>query len=150
MAYVMARPRRMRLAPTAEPNVIPFIDVLLVLLIIFMVTAPKPDTDLRVDLPRAAHAPAAIIRPTLVELRAENGAIRAFVCGAPVAAGMLGARTLACARANNPTLSAATALADTPIFVRADLDVSYQAVVATIEELQSARFAKVAISAQRA
>jgi len=37
--------------PMADPNVIPFIDILLVLLIIFMVTAPIPTVDIRVDLP---------------------------------------------------------------------------------------------------
>jgi len=37
--------------PMTDPNVIPFIDILLVLLIIFMVTAPIPTVDIRVDLP---------------------------------------------------------------------------------------------------
>jgi biopolymer transport protein ExbD len=38
-------------APSTEPNVIPFIDILLVLLIIFMVAAPAPTVDVNVDLP---------------------------------------------------------------------------------------------------
>ena len=37
--------------PVSDPNVLPFIDILLVLLIIFMVTAPIPTVDIRVDLP---------------------------------------------------------------------------------------------------
>ena len=51
MAAIALRARRARLDETSEPNVIPFIDVLLVLLVIFMVTAPTPTTDLRLDLP---------------------------------------------------------------------------------------------------
>lgn len=38
-------------SPSTEPNVIPFIDILLVLLIIFMVAAPAPTVDVNIDLP---------------------------------------------------------------------------------------------------
>lgn len=41
-------------APMAEINVTPFVDVVLVLLIIFMVTAPLLQQGLSVDLPKAA------------------------------------------------------------------------------------------------
>jgi biopolymer transport protein ExbD len=37
----------------AEPNVIPFIDVMLVLLIIFMVTAPIAAVDIKTDMPKS-------------------------------------------------------------------------------------------------
>ena len=43
--------------PTAEINMIPLIDVMLVLLIIFMITAPLMTHSVKVDLPRAASAP---------------------------------------------------------------------------------------------
>ena len=39
------------MAPNSEPNVIPFIDIMLVMLIIFMVAAPTPTVDVKVDLP---------------------------------------------------------------------------------------------------
>jgi biopolymer transport protein TolR len=42
--------------PLAEMNVTPFIDVMLVLLIIFMVTAPMLASGMNVDLPKAASA----------------------------------------------------------------------------------------------
>jgi len=45
--------RGKRRAPMAEINVIPYIDVTLVLLIIFMVTAPMLQTGVDVDLPQA-------------------------------------------------------------------------------------------------
>lgn len=41
----------------AEINVVPYIDVMLVLLIIFMVTAPLFSTGVEVDLPKAAAEP---------------------------------------------------------------------------------------------
>ncbi len=40
-----------------EINVVPYIDVMLVLLIIFMVTAPLLSTGVKVDLPKAAAKP---------------------------------------------------------------------------------------------
>lgn len=44
-------------APLAEINMVPLIDVMLVLLIIFMVTAPLLTHAVKVDLPRAASSP---------------------------------------------------------------------------------------------
>lgn len=49
--------RRARLRPMAEINVVPYIDVMLVLLIIFMVTAPMLMQGVQVDLPRAKTEP---------------------------------------------------------------------------------------------
>ncbi len=47
-----------RQQPTAEINMIPLIDVMLVLLVIFIVTAPLLTHAVRVDLPRASSSPA--------------------------------------------------------------------------------------------
>lgn len=49
--------RRARLQPMAEINVVPYIDVMLVLLIIFMVTAPMLMQGVQVDLPQAKTEP---------------------------------------------------------------------------------------------
>lgn len=46
-----------RRKPMAEINVVPYIDVTLVLLIIFMITAPLLTTGVEVDLPRTAAKP---------------------------------------------------------------------------------------------
>lgn len=48
-----ARPRR----SIAEINVVPYIDVMLVLLVIFMITAPLLTQGVKVDLPQAASEP---------------------------------------------------------------------------------------------
>ncbi|MFY0640620.1 MAG: protein TolR [Bermanella sp.] len=50
----MARQKR---RPIAEMNVVPYIDVMLVLLVIFMVTAPVLTQGVRVDLPNVASEP---------------------------------------------------------------------------------------------
>jgi len=49
--------RTKRRKPMAEINVVPYIDVTLVLLIIFMITAPLVQTGVDVDLPQAVTAP---------------------------------------------------------------------------------------------
>ncbi len=49
--------KRNRHRPMAEINVVPYIDVMLVLLIIFMVTAPMLMQGVKVDLPEASAAP---------------------------------------------------------------------------------------------
>ena len=51
----MSRMRQRRLM--AEINVVPYIDVMLVLLIIFMITAPLLTQGISVDLPRAGAEP---------------------------------------------------------------------------------------------
>jgi biopolymer transport protein TolR len=48
---------RKRRRPMAEMNVVPYIDVMLVLLVIFMVTAPLLTQGVRVDLPQASSKP---------------------------------------------------------------------------------------------
>ena len=49
--------RRERKKPVAEMNVVPYIDVTMVLLIIFMVTAPLVTQGVKVDLPEAQSEP---------------------------------------------------------------------------------------------
>lgn len=49
--------QRIRKRPMSEINVVPYIDVMLVLLIIFMVTAPLLSQGVKVDLPQAPSSP---------------------------------------------------------------------------------------------
>lgn len=49
--------QRIRKRPMSEINVVPYIDVMLVLLIIFMITAPLLTQGVKVDLPQAAARP---------------------------------------------------------------------------------------------
>ena len=51
------RVRAQRRRPIAEINVVPYIDVMLVLLVIFMITAPLLAQGVKVDLPQAPSKP---------------------------------------------------------------------------------------------
>lgn len=51
------RPVRRKRRQMAEINVVPYIDVMLVLLVIFMITAPLLTTGVDIDLPDSAAAP---------------------------------------------------------------------------------------------
>ena len=56
-AFMPGTKKRGRYQPLAEINVTPLVDVMLVLLIIFMVTAPMMNTAVNVDLPKTAASP---------------------------------------------------------------------------------------------
>jgi biopolymer transport protein ExbD len=150
MAVAAVQRSRANYAPAADPNVIPFIDVLLVLLIIFMVTAPKPTTDLRVDLPVPGDAIIVEIPPTVVHVQRTADGIRYRVGAESVTRADLAQTALAQMLAADSSLTAEQVLAEGRIFVRADLDVDYQSVVWAVDDLQAASFQKVAIVAQNA
>jgi biopolymer transport protein TolR len=63
---------RRRVAPAlSEINVVPLVDVMLVLLIIFMVTAPMLQQGLEVNLPQSRRAPAVTAQPIYVTVPAD-------------------------------------------------------------------------------
>lgn len=127
----------------AEPNVVPFIDVMLVLLVIFMVAAPSPSTQLDVKVPPpGAIALPSIIHSTSVTLAAD-GAV--FIDGERVAQDQFGARLLDVARARNPALAAdlATFFTETPIEFSADQGASYDAVFRVVNDIDRTGFKQV-------
>lgn len=149
MAGAISSANDRRLHPNAEPNVIPFIDVLLVLLIIFMVTAPQPTTDIRVDAPNLTGQ-VSDARPTIVSLVRDGATFRLEVDGAEVEPQALASAVLAQAAANNPLIPAQDLRREARIFVRADLDVAYQSVISVMDELYAAQFARIGVYAQNA
>ncbi len=127
----MAQPRQRR-APMAEINVVPYIDVMLVLLVIFMITAPLLSQGVKVDLPQAASQPLEqdSQEPLVVTVDAE-GNYYINVGGKddePVDAEAIVQRTAAVLR-RQP---------DTPVMVRGDAHVSYGQVVQVMTWLQAA------------
>lgn len=72
MATVHARVGKRK--PMSEINVVPYIDVMLVLLVIFMITAPLMTQGVKVDLPQAAAEPVEeeSIEPLVVTVNAEG------------------------------------------------------------------------------
>ncbi|HWA00121.1 MAG TPA: biopolymer transporter ExbD [Caulobacterales bacterium] len=139
---------KLRLA--ADPNVIPFIDVLLVLLVIFMVTAPLPTVDIKVDLPQPGVSVPTLNRPTIVLLRETPGGVEFAVDDEIVSESALTGTVLMHARANNPELALNNLYSDARIFVRADQTTAYANVVHVIDTLQGEGFAKVGIFAELA
>lgn len=77
-------------APVAEINMVPLIDVMLVLLIVFMVTAPLLTHAVKVDLPKAASTPN-LTKPDTIELAIDNDS-RLFWNGEVIDPGDLAAR----------------------------------------------------------
>lgn len=81
MAMGSFDPRRSE-GPVAEINVVPLVDVMLVLLVIFIITAPLLTNAVKIDLPKASSAPN-ITKPEHIEFAIrENGEL--FWNGAPV------------------------------------------------------------------
>lgn len=72
----VGRPSSARRSSMSQINVTPFVDVMLVLLIIFMVTAPMLDQGVEVDLPEVAEAPGLPVQqePLVITLQ-KNGQV---------------------------------------------------------------------------
>jgi biopolymer transport protein ExbD len=121
------------LAETHEINVTPFIDVMLVLLIIFMVAAPLATVDIPVNLPSAsAQALPAPDKPIFLTLKGD----RTLTLGdAPVTLGNL--------RAALDTASGGDR--SKRVVVRGDKVVPYEAVMQTLDALRSAGYLEVAL-----
>jgi biopolymer transport protein TolR len=128
--------RRRGRAPMADINVTPMVDVMLVLLIIFMVTAPLLTVGVPVDLPKTDAAPITGQDEPLVVSVNSQGQI--FLQETEIELPNLVAR-----------LQAITAnKADTRIFVRGDKSVNYGRVVEVMGTLSSAGFSRVALLAE--
>lgn len=138
--------------PVAEPNVIPFIDILLVLLIIFMVTAPIPTVDIRVDLPPPNPVPIRLegLSPTVIGIRETGSGLAIYVDEETVQLSQLGQKTLEHAIRNNPALNIEDIYAEARIFVRADQSTAYGNVVSVMSQLQEEGFATVGIFSELA
>ncbi|QCE33572.1 protein TolR [Acetobacteraceae bacterium] len=118
-------------------NVTPLVDVMLVLLIIFMVTAPMMTTGVNVDLPKASATPINTdSKPITVSLK-NDGSV--FVGDNPVTLENI-----------VPTLQQASH-GDTAhrIFVRADAKIDYGRVMGLMGKVTSAGFTHVALLAQQ-
>ncbi len=152
MALAASARVRASFEPARDPNVIPFIDVLLVLLIIFMVSAPIPTVDIRVDLPPPNPVPIRLqgLNPTVVGIRETGTGLQVFVDAEIIQMSQLGEATLRHAIGNNPALNVEDIYAEARIFVRADQSTAYGNVVNVMSQLQEEGFAKVGIFAELA
>jgi biopolymer transport protein TolR len=120
----------------AEINVTPMVDVMLVLLIIFMVTAPLLTAGVQVDLPDSRAAPLEQNRqPVTITI---DGSGQVFVDDAPVAGDLLGPRLQQIATSSREP-------GGPRIFLRADRRLDYGRVMAVMGEINHAGLRKVAL-----
>ena len=140
------RSGRSRRAPMSEINVTPLVDVMLVLLIIFMITAPLLVAGVPVDLPESrAGALDQNARPVQIALD-KNGGI--FIDDAAVSHGDL-CEVVPVARALPKQLAAIAAAPAPPegrrIYLRADRSLDYGRVMRVMGELNRAGLNRVAL-----
>ena len=123
--------RRQRRKPMGEINVVPFIDVMLVLLVIFMITAPMLNQGVNGELPQVTSEPIDTDErePLIVSVDREG---QYYISlgdeETPVALDKLGEQVTAML-SRRP---------DTPVMVRGDRNVSYGQVVTLMSTLQGA------------
>ncbi len=124
------------LAPIAEINVTPFVDVMLVLLIIFMVAAPLMIAGVPVNLPQSAAArqnPPQ--KPMVVTISPDQGL---FIRDEQVARDGLIARLGELRQAEG----------DAVAYVRADKSIPYGAVMAVLGEVAAAGYTRISLLSQ--
>lgn len=127
-----------RHAPVAEINMTPFIDVMLVLLIIFMVAAPLLATGVPIDLPKTSAGPINVDQKPLTVSIDEQGKI--YVQDAEVPANALVERLKSVAKQGF----------DERIYVRGASKVDYGKVAEVLAMLKTAGFTKTALINQPA
>ena len=128
------RRRRSRSRPVAEINVTPFVDVMLVLLIVFMVAAPLLTVGVDVDLPKTAAGalPSESEEPLIVTLTAE-GAIVIHTTETPETEFLTRLRGIAQERA------------DDKVFLRADGAIAYARVMQIMGAMNAAGFGNIGL-----
>ena len=121
------------LAENHEINVTPFIDVMLVLLIIFMVAAPLATVDIKVDLPASTAKPAPRPeKPLFLSVKADQSL---YLGDDKIDRAQLG-----------PVLDAKTkGKKDTTIFFQADKSVDYGDLMDVMNALRAAGYLKVGL-----
>jgi len=128
------RARARRNKPMAEINVTPFVDVMLVLLIVFMVAAPLLTVGVPLELPRSAAAPLPVDQedPLTINLDAAG---QVYVQREPVAFDALIAtlQALAAARASDR------------VFLRADAALDYGRVAQVMGALNAGGFRNIGL-----
>ena len=135
-ASVKRLARGARHRPMGEINVTPFVDVMLVLLIVFMVTAPLLTVGVEVDLPKTqAGQINADAAPLVVSMKADGSL---YLQEAKIDSDALIPRLRAVSEANS----------DIRIFVRGDAAVTYGDILGVIGRIQAAGFSKVALVAK--
>ena len=130
------RARRRYYRPVSDINVTPFVDVMLVLLVVFMVTAPMMTVAVPVDLPKTQARTLSANKEPLVVSVDSSGKVYLQEKGMTLEALV-------------PKLKSITgANPEARIFVRGDQTVSYGKIMEVMGTLSAAGFTKVALVAE--
>ena len=127
-----------RYQPLAEINVTPMVDVMLVLLVIFMVTAPLLTVGVPLDLPKTQAAPVSDPKPPVILSLNRVGEV--FIGDERIEPGDLAERLSGLA-AEDPTRI---------VYVRGDQTISYAQLMEALGMVNRAGFAKVSLIAEAA
>lgn len=135
---------------TADPNVIPFIDVMLVLLIIFMIAAPISSVDISVDMPISKIDPSKRPpRPTWITITETDDGVRTYVMNDEVSYDRLGEAAYEAVRQNDPRIASDDdEIKEQRIYIRADSTLAYRNVVRAMNRLQDKGFTKIGLVAE--
>ena len=125
-----------RYRPMSEINVTPLVDVMLVLLVVFMVTAPLLTVGVPVDLPQTQAPPINEPKEPLVITVNRDGAVFIQETGVPIDA--LVAR-LQAITGSNP---------DAALYVKGDKEINYGRVLEVMSLVSSAGYRKVSLIAE--
>ena len=131
---------RFDLGQNSDINVTPFVDVMLVLLIIFMVAIPAATVSIKLDLPPAIPPPPGtkVKEPVLINIQA-GGNI--FIGEAPTTLAGLSADLSRKLTADDPTLPPT----QQRVYIRADKQVRYGDFMSVMNDLQGNGFYQVAL-----
>jgi biopolymer transport protein TolR len=134
---ISSKPGRGRYKPLAEINVTPLVDVMLVLLIIFMVTAPLMTSGVTVDLPKTDAKPLnADTQPLTVSINSQG---QIYLQNEAVDLDQLVAKLQAISQNDS----------DRRIFVRGDKDLAYGRIMQVMGTITQGGFTKVALLAEQ-
>jgi biopolymer transport protein ExbD len=122
------------LGQNSDINVTPFVDVMLVLLIIFMVAAPLATVSIRLDLPPATPSEGEPEEPVVVSIQ-RSGAV--YIGPDETSASRLAA--------DLNTRFGITQVTDERVFVRADEQVRYVAFMEVLNALQDGGYYQIAL-----
>ena len=125
--------RRQRARPMSDINVTPFVDVMLVLLIVFMVTAPLLSAGVPVNLPDANAKPLAIDKEPVSVTIDKDG--RVFVKDTEVPVDDLVSKLSAAVNGN----------LDERIYIRGDRSVSYGTIMRVMGDINGAGFRNIGL-----
>ena len=125
---------RFDLGQNSDINVTPFVDVMLVLLIIFMVAAPLATVSIKIDLPPATPPKEPTKKPVFINVEQQG---KVFIGADPTSLESLEADITRALQSSNPK--------EERVMIRANRYVPYRDFMAVLNQLQSDGFYKIGL-----